>query len=251
MSLIARTGSGLSHAYTRLEVHNAGITTLGVLEKFSHLRYVDCSENALVNIDALAGLELLLSVDVHANRLTALPALLEQKKYLQHINLAKNQLAEFKLRTLPIASWMNLNENQLKELVLESFPELTHLEARGNKLTDTGKLNTPKLQRLYLAANEITTLTGLDSKPHLQVLHLRGNKLENLDGLSDALANLTYLNLRANKIASIDQVAKLKALPSLKMLTLLENPIEQQENYRLDVIAKLPKLDKLDKEPIS
>jgi hypothetical protein len=46
------------------------------------------------------------------------------------------------------------------------------------------------------------------------------------------------------------EVLKLNKLPNLKTLILLENPIEQSENYRLVVIGNL-KLDRLDKEPIS
>ncbi|KAL2916223.1 hypothetical protein HK105_204314 [Polyrhizophydium stewartii] len=251
LSLIARTGNGLAHAYTRFELHGAGVTTLDNLEKYPHVRYVDCSDNALVSIDALAGLEYLLAFDAHGNKLKTVSPLLEKKKYLQHVNLAKNQLAEFKIQSWPIAAWLNLNENQLKEVTLEDYPELTHFEARGNKLKDLGKLNTPKLRRLYMAANEITTLTGLETKPELQILHLRGNKLEVLDGLTDKLTNLTYLNLRANRIAAWPEVEKLKVLRALRILSLAENPIDQTEGYRLEVIMRLPKLDKLDKDPIS
>ena len=40
-------------------------------------------------------------------------------------------------------------------------------------------------------------------------------------------------------------------LPSLRILTLLENPVDQTENYRLEVLIRLPKLDKLDKDPVT
>jgi len=73
---------------------------------------------------------------------------------------------------------------------------LVHVEARANRLEQIGHLNTPKLQRLYLAANNIKTVSGLENKHFLTILHLRGNSIETLDGFTNDLKKLTYLNLR-------------------------------------------------------
>lgn len=40
LSLIARTAVGLSHAYTRLELHEKEITNLNAISSFPHLRYI-------------------------------------------------------------------------------------------------------------------------------------------------------------------------------------------------------------------
>ena len=40
VSVISRTGNGLSHAYVKLEVHGQGITSLDGLNEYPHLRYV-------------------------------------------------------------------------------------------------------------------------------------------------------------------------------------------------------------------
>lgn len=40
ISLLARTGNGLSHAYTKLEIHALGITGIDILEAYTHLRYI-------------------------------------------------------------------------------------------------------------------------------------------------------------------------------------------------------------------
>lgn len=141
-------------------------------------------------------------------------------------------------------------------IAFEDFPELIHLELRGNKLKTTPmRLNTPKIQRLYLGANELESLR-FGSLTQLQVLNLRGNKLQSLDGL-EKLTGLTYLNLRYfrltrnNKIETVDQIQKLQKLVALKVLILLENPVESLENYRQTVVTTLLKLDRLDKEIIS
>ncbi|KAJ3320321.1 Leucine-rich repeat-containing protein 23 [Boothiomyces sp. JEL0866] len=244
LSLIARTAVGLSHAYTRLELHEKEITNLNAIAAFPHLRYIDCSDNNLVNIEALSNLEYLLSLNLQNNFISQLPASLDKFKYLQHVNLAKNKLKDFTITTWPMLSFLNLNENKLTENVgFEDFPELLHLELRGNKLKTNPKLSLPKLQRLYLAANEIASLK-FPELPHLQVLNLRQNKLTNLDGL-DRLSYLTQ-----NKIETMDQIEKLQRLHSLRILVLIENPIEQIENYRLEILNRLSKLDRLDKEQV-
>jgi Leucine-rich repeat (LRR) protein len=109
ISLLARTGNGLSFAYTRLDVHSKGITDLEVLESFPNLRYVDVSENALTNIDGLTHLEYILSLDVHANNLTSVPAVIDKRKYLQQANFSKNRISSWNVTRWPMLSWLNLN----------------------------------------------------------------------------------------------------------------------------------------------
>ena len=84
----------------------------------------------------------------------------------------------------------------LPSLSFDDFSELVHLEARGNRLESIGQINSPKLQRLYLGANQIKTLSGIENKAHLTLLHLRGNFVEKLDGFGAEMKKLTYLNLR-------------------------------------------------------
>ena len=40
ISLLARTGNGVSHAYTRLDIKNADISDVQILENYNHLRYL-------------------------------------------------------------------------------------------------------------------------------------------------------------------------------------------------------------------
>ena len=111
ISLLARTGNGLSYAYTKLEFHGKTVPDLDVLESFPHLRYVDVSENTLTNINGLAHLEYVLSLDVHGNYLTSVPAAIDRRKYLQHANFAKNRISSWNVSRWPMLSWLNLNGN--------------------------------------------------------------------------------------------------------------------------------------------
>ena len=50
----------------------------------------------------------------------------------------------------------------------------------------------------FQGANQITKIEGLDQLEHLATLHLRDNQIENLDGFSESLKNLQYVNLRCD-----------------------------------------------------
>ncbi len=80
----------------------------------------------------------------------------------------------------------------------------------------------------------------------LKVLHLRGNKIQDLSFLS-AFPNLSYCNLRGNQVATPEY----SGTSGLITLVLLENPVFDTEGYRLAVIGRFQKLDRLDKEPVS
>lgn len=65
------------------------------------------------------------------------------------------------------------------------------------------------------------------------MLHLRENKLHKLDGFTEDLKNLTYLNLRRNSVKQLRQLRKLKCLPKLDTLILIDNPIMNKRGDRM------------------
>jgi len=46
------------------------------------------------------------------------------------------------------------------------------------------------------AANEITSIAGIDQLENLTLLHVRENQIQTLDGFSEKLKHLQYINLR-------------------------------------------------------
>lgn len=94
---------------------------------------------------------------------------------------------------------------------------------------------------------------------NLRTLHLRNNRLTNLDGFTEQCRSLNYLNLRDNELARISELRKLGCLPNLETLVVLGNPLlkeelgeeeEEEKEYRQIVLTMLPKLKRLDKDPV-
>ncbi|NWU02955.1 LRC23 protein, partial [Urocynchramus pylzowi] len=228
-----------------------GLTDISLLERFVHLRYVDLSKNKLKDLAPLSSLTQLLWLKVDGNLLTSTS--MQELPYLQVISFDRNRITDFEGITHPLLTNLSLKENKIETVLGLSHDKLFSLqvlELRGNKLKSTAGLGFSKLKKLYLAKNTISSLEGLEEFEQLETLHLRDNKLEALDGFSDSMKCLQYLNLRSNEIKSFQEVEKLQVLPMLQTLVLMDNPCSQEPDYRLEVLSRLPWLQRLDKESI-
>lgn len=124
--------------------------------------------------------------------------------------------------------WLDISNNKYTELVPFKCPKLEYLDISYNRLEKisegwTGHPNLKifksvdnkfknlavckdmiKLEELYLAANVIQNFIGWENLPSLRKLHLRKNKIEKFEEEMPPMENLRYLNLRGNKIPSIE-----------------------------------------------
>ncbi|XP_074790263.1 leucine-rich repeat-containing protein 23 isoform X2 [Natator depressus] len=217
LSLLCKTGNGLAHAYVKLEAK----------ENLTHLLWLKVDGNRLTS-----------------TRLTELP-------YLQIASFAHNRIKDTEGITHPRLGSLNLKGNEIQVISGLDPGKLTNLhtvELRGNKLETTAGLHLPKLKNLYLAQNFITHLEGLEELVQLTTLHLRDNKLETLDGFSQSMKCLQYLNLRGNGILNLQEMAKLQVLPMLRALVLMDNPCSDEGEYRMEALVLLPRLERLDKD---
>ncbi|NXE95233.1 LRC23 protein, partial [Menura novaehollandiae] len=228
-----------------------GLTDISLLESFIHLRYVDLSKNKLQDLSPLNSLSQLLWLKVDGNLLTS--ACMQELPYLQVISFDRNCIKDMEGITHPLLTNLSLKENKIQTVLSLSCDQLFSLqilELRGNKLKSTAGLSLPKLKKLYLAQNTICSLEGFEKLEQLETLHLRDNKLEALDGFCTSMKCLQYLNLRSNGISSFQEVEKLQVLPMLQALVLSDNPCAEESDYRLEVLVRLPHLQRLDKELI-
>ncbi|KAJ7993831.1 hypothetical protein DPEC_G00258790 [Dallia pectoralis] len=136
---------------------------------------------------------------------------------------------------------------------LEKCERLQFLNISHNVIEKIEKLEKlHKLRELHLCNNRINKIEGLEHMTNLQILNLSCNNIEHMPTwLPKKLRSLRTLNLQQNKISSLDEVSRLKALKNLTELTLAENSVSNLPHYRLFLVFHLRSLETLDEQPIS
>uniref|UniRef100_A0A5F4VSM4 Centriolin n=1 Tax=Callithrix jacchus TaxID=9483 RepID=A0A5F4VSM4_CALJA len=87
---------------------------------------------------------------------------------------------------------------------------------------------------------------------NLQKLNLAGNEIEHIPvWLGKKLKSLRVLNLKGNKISSLQDISKLKPLQDLISLILVENPIVTLPHYLQFTIFHLRSLESLEGQPVT
>lgn len=109
------------------------------------------------------------------------------------------------------------------------------------------------LKRLSLGRNAIRKLEQLDI-PQLEELWLSYNKIDKLSGL-DKLKNLKVLYMSNNLISNWGEIERLaNQCPELVDVLFIGNPIynnaSSEQDYRMMMLQRLPKLQKLDGVPV-
>jgi hypothetical protein len=118
-----------------------------------------------------------------------------------------------------------LDNNQIKEII-----NLDHLV---------------NLKWLDLSFNSIERIQGLKSLKQLEDLSLYSNNISIIEGL-DSCVSLQCISLGNNKIKLLEQVIRLRQLRNLRMLTLSGNPICNEPEYKMTVLAYVDALSYLD-----
>ncbi|KAK4473102.1 hypothetical protein MN116_004289 [Schistosoma mekongi] len=259
ISIPYRLGYGFSYAYVKLDCSDKNLLDIELLRSYIHLRFVILSNNFIRDLSPLTGLSNLQYLKVDNNQITSIESL-KSLQYLQYIDLSSNKLTTINNLSLPYLQHLKVNDNLIASLksetntnlTSEQFPDLHTLELRGNRLdTLNGIDDMINLKTLYCAENTLRRLEGISSLKSLVRLHLRDNRLSKLNEFTENLTSLEYINLRGNQISKFSEVKRLNCLPSLKFLSLIDNPIAEKDNYRQMVIGLLNKLHRLDKQRIS
>jgi Leucine-rich repeat (LRR) protein len=98
------------------------------------------------------------------------------------------------------------------------------LELRKNKLRKLkGISNMKNLRQLYVCENELTDIRGLENLPNLHKLSVRNNKIKSILNPFPYLPSLSYINLRENHIAKLDEIKKIDT--HVTAVNILQNPI--------------------------
>ncbi|KAG5466913.1 hypothetical protein LSCM1_01090 [Leishmania martiniquensis] len=107
-----------------------------------------------------------------------------------------------------------------------------------------------RVQKLNVCASQIQDIGVLRQAVVLEVLSMSLNEISEIGALSNC-RRLAEVYLRRNQIRDINQVLHLSRLPCLEVLSLAENPISRDPNYRRFVVAAIPSLERLDDRVIT
>ncbi|XP_025087206.1 leucine-rich repeat-containing protein 72-like isoform X2 [Pomacea canaliculata] len=128
--------------------------------------------------------------------------------------------------------------------------DVTELYLAHRNLTDVHDLKRfPYLMILWLNGNQLRYITCLSTNFRLCELYLHDNKLTEIPGALRHLTCLRVLMLHNNQLTKLEKVlSELQKMLSLQTLSLFDNPIALEPEYRLFVIHKVPSLSLLDRQ---
>ncbi|XP_059139602.1 dynein regulatory complex subunit 3-like isoform X2 [Physella acuta] len=137
-------------------------------------------------------------------------------------------------------------KNILKIDNLWEFTSLTKLQLDNNIIEKIEGLDVlVNLLWLDLSFNNIEVIEGLSKLTKLQDLTLYNNHISKIENL-EAQVNLEVFSIGNNEIKDIKDILNLRSFTKLKTLNIGNNPVCQEENFKLYVAAFLPNLEFLD-----
>lgn len=98
------------------------------------------------------------------------------------------------------------------------------LSLNGNQIEKIENLANLWVEELYLSANQLTTIQGLDMMPALRTVDLSKNNIERLRGL-EQIDSLKFLNMSLNNLRKINQLRYIENLPLLTEVDFCVNPL--------------------------
>jgi Leucine-rich repeat (LRR) protein len=130
---------------------------------------------------------------------------------------------------------------------LVGFDNLVKLCLDNNFIEEINNIgHLVNLKWLDLSFNKIKKIQGLETLTQLEDLSLYSNKISIIEGL-EKCTNLQCLSLGNNRIDSLEQIIRFRQLKSLRMLTLSDNPISNNNvDYRNYVMAYVDTIKYLD-----
>lgn len=210
-------------------------TSVGENNRTSRLYALWLHGNRLASID-LSGLTALsdrtdgtshpsyVSLRLDRNRLSSVTGLADLPGAVWSLRLEDNLLTSIDLSDVEHIHYLYLDRNPIARTGdISGFSELTDLRRLHLYDTEIRSIDLSpfsRLERAYLNDNYLSSVdvTGLDS---IQRLWLRGNRITSLTGLEDIADTIVALNLRTNRLTSID----VSALTGLRQLYLSDNAL--------------------------
>ncbi|NXO02421.1 LRGUK protein, partial [Rhinopomastus cyanomelas] len=248
---LGRSASGIEIVYLHLSLSGHKLSDINILSRYVHLEKLELSHNKINDLSCISHMPHLLQLNASHNQLTSFFHF-NPPKDLKEVDFSYNKITEMRdLSVYQSLTKLLLDYNKIEEIRgLERCHSLTHLSLSHNKLVAiTGLKNLP-IKILDLSSNQIEKIAGLETLKGLQKLDLSSNKITSLDGL-EKHDLLVQINLEDNQIAELRELEWIEDLPLLRVLNLLQNPVQEQPDYWLSVIFVLLQLTELDRKKVS
>ncbi|XP_052870843.1 toll-like receptor Tollo [Anopheles cruzii] len=156
-----------------------------------HQLILESNQIAYIHERAFENLTHLHDLSLNDNRLEEIPLGMKSLKFLQSLDVGKNQIAEINnssFEGLEELMGLRLVDNQIREIARDTFFALSTIHV------------------LNLASNRIRHIdqSAFSSNPTLRAIRLDANELEDISGVFTSLPALVYLNISDNRIAWFD-----------------------------------------------
>lgn len=231
--------SAVGFGHTTLNLSGRQLTTLkGQLARFTSLRQLDVSNNAISDATITASLPNLYSLNLQRNRIVSLDGFADDGasiiSKLSVLQVDNNRLKSLPSLTIKHLKFLSACNNRIAKLDGFAAPALEHIHLGGNRLrtlsSSSSESSAPtrftQAVTLNVSQNKITDLRGIGKTfPALTSLDLTGNRLSSLAGLEEECAStLTSLRLGSNALVSLSEVQRgLRALSKLTELDISGN----------------------------
>ncbi|XP_010072650.1 PREDICTED: leucine-rich repeat and IQ domain-containing protein 1, partial [Pterocles gutturalis] len=238
--------------YINVEENNIHIIDC---ENLENLCVLILSKNHLSSVCGLDGCINLQNLELSYNRITRIGGL-ESLKNLQQLIVDHNQLISTKgLCEASTLIHLDCSFNHLTQVEgIENCGLLQILKLQGNNLQELPRLeNHVLLRELYLDDNSISAMRMLSFYwlPLLQILLLSQNSLTELVPLN-SFVSLEKLDIKNNCLSDLKGVITcLSGCHKLRELSLSENPLLRERNWRPSLCKVLPSLQFLDGESLN
>ncbi|KAK2194091.1 hypothetical protein NP493_2g03045 [Ridgeia piscesae] len=139
--------------------------------------------------------------------------------------------------------------------ILEQSAQFTNpvrdreLDLRGYKIPVIESMGATldQFDTIDMSDNEIRKVDGFPLLKRLKTLFLNNNRIVRIaEHLEEALPNLETLILTNNSIHELGDLDILSTVTSLRVISLMRNPVTTKKHYRLYVIHKLPNVRLID-----
>ncbi|GIL49189.1 hypothetical protein Vafri_5338 [Volvox africanus] len=249
-----------------LRIRDVGVVFL--MEDLEGLQELNLDNNLLSDVSALALLRHLVVLRLNNNRLGEECSFMPSRMLERNMDLVRALAARQQAVGQPLGGYLQL----------DAFPSLQVLQLGGNQVSSISSLQLNSmtgLRSLFLQANDITRIEGLEGLlnlqelvldrnriryidmdalnglPRLRELRLEENGLRSLHGFHPVARTLQALHVGSNRISEPADLERLTTLTGLLELTLAGNPISRKNAYRAMVLAKCPRLQALDQQMVT